>query len=201
MQLIVAGIGTNVGKTVVSAILATQLQSDYWKPIESGTEEESDTATMTQWLDPKKQRVYLPAYSFKASLSPHHAALLENRVIQKIPAPVINRPLVIEMAGGIFTPLTTTTTSLDLFKTWKAKWIIVSRHYLGSINHTLLTLEVLRQNQVCIAGVIFNGTPNPDSEEAILKISKLPLIARVFPEKEIHRDTIQRYARQWNLKL
>lgn len=193
-MIIVAGNGTDVGKTVVSAILTTLLQGDYWKPVQSGC---PDSEQIKAWIE--EERIHPAAYSFQAPLSPHHAARLEDRTInlKSIVPPKTLRPLIIESVGGILVPLTKTTTSLDLFQTWDCKWIVVSRHYLGSINHTLMTLETLKRRQMAIAGVIFNGEPNPDSEAAILSISQLPFLARLYPEHEINRETIQRYAKLW----
>ena len=197
-KIIVAGTGPDVGKTVVSAILTTLLEGEYWKPIQCGDEESSDTATMKKWIDPT--RIHMPVYSLKAPLSPHHAARLENISIRldAIVPPQTRRPLIIEGAGGIFVPLTLKVLSFDLFKTWNCRWVIVSRHYLGSINHTLLTLEALKRQNVPVAGLIFNGEPNPDSEAAILEISQIPLLGRVLPEPLLDKKTIQRYAKQWS---
>lgn len=193
-MIIVAGIGTDVGKTVVSAILTSLLQGDYWKPIQSGC---PDSEQMKDWID--EERIHPATYSFQAPLSPHHAARLEDCSIylDAIVPPKTLRPLIIESVGGILVPLTTTQTSLDLFQTWNCTWIVVSRHYLGSINHTLLTLETLKRRQIAVAGLIFNGAPNPDSEAAILSISQLPLLAKLYPEPEITHKTIQRYAQLW----
>lgn len=140
VDIIVAGIGTGVGKTVVSAIITTLFKGDYWKPIQSG-EVDADSQVIAKLLS-LECTVHPPAYSFKAPLSPHHAARLENQTIDpdKIIPPNTNRPLVIEMAGGIFVPLRDNLLSIDLFKSWNASWILVSKHYLGSINHTLLTI-------------------------------------------------------------
>ncbi|MDN3508792.1 MAG: dethiobiotin synthase [Candidatus Neptunochlamydia sp.] len=197
VDIIVAGIGTGVGKTVVSAIITTLLKGDYWKPIQSG-EVDADSQVIAKLL-PLECTVHPPTYSFKAPLSPHHAARLENQTIDpdRIIPPETNHPLVIEMAGGIFVPLRENLLSLDLFKSWNAHWILVSKHYLGSINHTLLTIETLITHQVEILGIVFNGRPNPDSENAILKFSHVPLLERIFPEKTIDSSKIQRYAKQW----
>lgn len=201
-RIIVAGIGTEVGKTLVSAILAACLKGDYWKPIECGSNK-SDTAFIKTLLDPKKSRIHPSAYSFKAPLSPHHAARLEGSsiCIGSIALPTHFRPLIIESVGGIFVPLSVQSLTVDLFKKWNCRWVVVSRHYLGSINHTLLTLDALKRYKVQISGVVFNGEPNPDSEEAILKISNLPCIGRLLPEKEINYQTFQRYAKQWKSSL
>lgn len=191
-NFIVAGCGTNVGKTVVAAILTKLFDGVYWKPIECG---ESDTVTLQRL----KQRVYPPKYRLKAPLSPHHAARLENRIIDvnDFKMPEVERPLIIESVGGVLVPLTRNVLSLALFKQWQCQWIIVSKHYLGSINHTLLSLQALKQHRVSIAGIIFNGTPNLDSESAILEIGKIPLLGRILPEKTINMQTIQKYAIQW----
>lgn len=198
-NIVVTGAGTGVGKTVAAAILTTLFEGDYWKPIQCGEEIDSDTATMRQWLDPAKHSVHPPAYSFKAPLSPHHAARLENASVHldTITLPATTRPLIIETVGGILVPLTTQTPSLDLFKRWDSSWVIVSRHYLGSINHTLLTIYALRQQGISMRGIIFNGEPNPDSEAAILEISQLRMLGRLLPERVIDLSTIQRYAKEW----
>lgn len=195
----VAGISTDVGKTVVSAILTTLLNGDYWKPIQCGDEENSDTATVKGWLNSTIHMIHSPAYYLKAPLSPHHAARLENTLIglDSIILPQTTRPLIIEGVGGIFVPLTPKILSIDLFKSWDCKWIIVSKHYLGSISHTLLTAEVLKKLGLPILGIIFNGENNPDSESAILEISELPLLGRVLPEDNLNPQIIQRYAKQW----
>jgi dethiobiotin synthetase len=198
-RIIVAGIGTEVGKTVVSAILAILYEGDYWKPIQSGPEESSDTAKMRQWLDPALHQIHAPAYSFCAPLSPHHASRLEQIKIRskKIDLPNTARPLIIETVGGVYSPLTENELGIELFKRWEGTWILVSKHYLGSINHTLLTIEALKRHGVRLAGLLFNGTPYPEGESAILKISQLPLLGRVLPEEAIDIKTIKRYAAKW----
>jgi len=202
-NIIVAGIGTEVGKTVVSAILTTLLEADYWKPIECGEEGQSDSTTIANWINPHKHHIYPPAYSFKHPLSPHHAARLENRHIEytTIHPPHTKRNLIIEGVGGIYVPLNHAITTLELFKTWRFSWIIVSKHYLGSINHTLMTLDLLKRHHISILGLIFNGEPNSDSEDAILQLSKVPFIGRLLPEQIINQKTIQRYAIQWRQSL
>lgn len=194
-KIIVAGIGTEVGKTIASAILATLLKGSYWKPIECG---HSDTACIQSLTNAP---IHPPAYSLLAPLSPHHAARLEKQTIEpnKIIPPVTTSPLIIESTGGIFVPINETTLTLDLFQEWNCRWVVVSKHYLGSINHTLLTLDALKKRNIAIAGVIFNGEANLDSENAILQISKIPLLGRLLPEPIINRQTIQRYANQWQL--
>ncbi len=199
LRIMVTGSGTEVGKTVVAAILTVLLGADYWKPIQVGEEESSDTATMRRWLDPVRHRVYAPAYSLRAPVSPHHAARLEKRTIDldKVVVPRTARPLVIETVGGIFVPLTMEVLSVELFKRWEARWVVVSRHYLGSINHTLMTIDVLKRQGVTVVGLFFNGEPNLDSEAAILAVSRLPVLGRLLPEPILDSQIIHRYAQQW----
>jgi dethiobiotin synthetase len=198
-KIIVAGSGTDVGKTVVSAILTTLMEGDYWKPVQCGEERYSDTIAMKKLINTTNHHIYSPAYSLKTPLSPHHAARLENIAInvEAIIPPQTTRPLIIESVGGIFVPLSTKVLTIDLFESWNCKWVIVSKHYLGSINHTLLTIDALKRRTIPLVGMIFNGEPNPDSEAAILDISKLPLLGRLLPEKNLNPHTIQRYAKQW----
>ncbi len=194
-RIIVAGIGTGTGKTIVSSILVTLFQGEYWKPIESGVIESSDTETVGKLTD---ARIHPPVYSLQESLSPHEAAQLENMEIrfEAITAPLTERPLIIEMAGGVLTPLSFLKTNLDLFCQWDAEWIIVSRHYLGSINHTLLTIESLKRRGIQPLGIIFNGK-NAASEEVILRISGLNALGHIDQESDITKDIIRRYAKEW----
>lgn len=193
----VAGSGTNVGKTLVSAILTTCLKGEYWKPIESG---EKDSTKIKEWID---LPIHPSIYSFAAPLSPHHAARLEEIQIDlgKIKIPQHRSSLIIEGVGGVLVPLTFQATTLDLFKEWNCDWVIVSKNELGSINHTLLTLEVLKQSKVSILGIIFNGEPNLDSERAILQFSNLPQIGRLLPEPNLNQKIIQNYAKVWEPKF
>lgn len=198
-RIMVAGIGTDVGKTVVSAILTTLLDGDYWKPIQCGDQKNTDSNTVKGWINVKRHFIHPPAYSFKAPLSPHHAARLEKTLVrlESIVPPETTRPLIIEGVGGIFVPLTPQILSIDLFNSWNCKWVIVSKHYIGSINHTLLTIEALKQRSLNILGIIFNGEHNPDTESAILNISKVPLLGRLLLENNLNSQTIQRYSKQW----
>ncbi len=198
-RIMVAGIGTDVGKTVVSAILTLLFQGDYWKPIQCGNEANSDTATMKGWLEGSERVIHPPAYSFQAPVSPHAAARLEKMAIstESISLPETTRPLIIEGVGGLLVPYTVDRLTIDLFASWRCSWVVVSKHYLGSINHTLLTIEALKRRRVPLLGLIFNGAPHPDTEEAILQISELPLLGRLFPEQNLNLQTFQRYGEQW----
>lgn len=195
-KVIVAGIGTSVGKTIASAILMKLLDAAYWKPVQSGVD--SDTETIKKLVPEKRGVVYPPAYHLKAELSPHHAARLENIQIKKENIiPPVHAPLIIESVGGILVPLSEKELTMDLFSSWKASWVIVSRHYLGSINHTLLTLETLRKRGITPSLIVFNGEENQDTEGAILHFSRVSSFVRIFPEKKFTPHIIKEYAKKW----
>lgn len=195
----VAGSGTDVGKTVVAAILVSMLQGEYWKPIECSQTGESDSTVMQKLVDPQQHRIHAPAVSLKHPLSPHHAAALENKEIDvsKIIPPETHRDLIVEGIGGIFVPLNSKDLTIDLFSKWCDEWVIVSKNYLGSINHTLLTIYALQKYQVAIRGIIFNGPTEQHTESIILQRSGLKCLGRVFQEQHLDRHTIQRYANRW----
>ena len=200
-NIIVAGCGTDVGKTVVSAVLTQALSYDYWKPIQCGDLEASDSMTI-QRLAPTVQ-IHPPAYAFPDPISPHAAARRVEQPIdpERIVLPITERPLIIEPAGGILVPLTDHLLSIDLFSRWQAAWVVVSRIYLGSINHTLMTIESLKARSIDVRGIIFNEADNRDTEETILHFSKLPCLGRIYREPDLTAHTIEGYARIWKTAL
>jgi dethiobiotin synthetase len=170
IRLVVAGIGTDVGKTVASAVLCQALGFDYWKPVASGSEDGPvDHQIMHQLLVGCGVEIFPPAMCFRKSLSPHIAAKLDGAEItlDQITEPSTHRGLIIELAGGVAVPLNDRATNLDLLTHWMYPTVVVSRHYLGSINHTLLTLEALKSRGIPVAGVLFNGDELPDTERII----------------------------------
>lgn len=169
-RIVVVGIGTDVGKTVTSAVLCQQFGYDYWKPVQTGNEASRDTRFLFSNLPDLK---FVPeAYHFQLPASPHLAAREEGKQIEteKLFLLPPNERLLIETAGGIMVPLNDKgELNIDLLQKWNLPVIVVVRHYLGSINHTLLTLEILKSRNVKIAGVIFNGEEYSSSEEIIRK--------------------------------
>ncbi len=199
-NLIVAGIGTEVGKTVVSAILTKALQAEYWKPIQAGNLEASDTATVSRLVDDPTLICHPEVYRLKHAFSPHQAAELEglNIAPDTLCLPQGNKPLIIEGAGGLLVPLTDDQLQLDVYAKWPCDWILVSKHYLGSINHTLLALEALQRRQLSLVGVIFNGSPNPATERIIRRYAGNQVAyLRLQPESLIHSQIIKQYAETW----
>ena len=189
----VTGIGTGIGKTVVSAILAEKLNADYWKPIQSGDLEISDSLLVKNLLSNTKTVIHPERYRLGQPLSPHLSARLDGIEISlaAIQAPQTDNDLIIEGAGGLMVPLNNEDLILDLIKKTNAKVIVISQNYLGSINHTLLTLEVLKISQIAIEGLIFNGVSNPESESYISQYSKARVLGRIPKISVIDKETIK----------
>ena len=195
MKLFITGIGTDVGKTIASAIITEALQADYWKPIQAGDLENSDSHKVKNYVSNSKSIFHPNSYALNTPASPHHAANLDHIVIdiKKIIEPKTNNHLVIEGAGGILVPLNEQETILDLIQP-DYKVIVVSRHYLGSINHTLMTIEVLKSRKISIAGIIFNGDQNPATEAIILSKSGVSNLGRIGNEPYFDENVISEYA-------
>jgi dethiobiotin synthetase len=198
LPLVIAGIGTDVGKTVVSALICRQEQIDYWKPIASGSEDGPvDHEILRGLLSDCAVNVHEPRYTFKKSLSPHVAAAFEGRDVDLealVEIPKGDRGILIELAGGVLVPLNDSYTNLDLVAKWRCGVIVVSRHYLGSINHTLLTLEALRSRGAHVLGVVFNGDELPDTERIISKLGMVNILGRVPRLPAVTAATIQELA-------
>lgn len=202
MKLFITGIGTDVGKTIASAIVTESLEADYWKPIQAGDVDNSDSHKIQSYLSNSKTEIHPNSYLLQTPASPHLAAALDGITIdiKNIKEPKTKNNLVIEGAGGIFVPINETETIVDLIKK-EYKVIVVSRHYLGSINHTLLTIEALQNRKLNIAGIIFNGNENKSSEEIILSKTRLKLIGRIEDEPYFDKNVIKEYADLFNNNL
>ncbi len=190
MNYFVTGIGTDVGKTVVSAILCEALKADYWKPIQTGIELGKDSDTVKSLLTNSSSVIHPESYLFAKPLSPHVASERETIELKNIQIPQTKNHLIIEGAGGILVPINETETLLDVIKKVQAKVVLVSRNYLGSINHTLLSVEVLKQHHVPIKGIIFNGEDTCSGEEIIIKKTNLKVLGRIPEVKQLDKETI-----------
>ena len=202
MKLFITGIGTDVGKTIASAIITEALEADYWKPIQAGDLATSDSHKIKAYLSNDKTVIHPNSYALNTPASPHLAAELDNVVIdlKKIIEPVTENHLVVEGAGGIFVPLNDSDCVVDLIQP-DYKVIVVSRHYLGSINHTLLTIEALQNRKIAIAGILFNGKENQATESVILKKTGINCIGRIDEEPYFDKNVIREYADLFREKL
>lgn len=178
-RFVVTGIGTDVGKTVVSAILAEALRGYYWKPVQAGDLKNSDTLKVDRWTE--NVTVLEETFRLSEPMSPHAAAAIDGVIIDSVDlTPPFSEPLIIEGAGGIMVPLNSHgLTYLDVFAQWKLPVIVVSNHYLGSINHTLMTCDLLKSRGLRIEGIVFVGDENQATEEIILKTTGAQMIVRI----------------------
>lgn len=202
-HLVVAGIGTEVGKTVVSAVLVEAMNADYWKPIQSGALDDSDTETVRRLVSNPVTRFHPEAYRLRQPLSPHAAAELDGvRIdIDGITPPQTDNSLVIELAGGLMVPLNDRDLTIDWVAQLGLPVVLVSRNYLGSINHTLLSVEACRSRRILILGLIFNGPAAPATETFVLDYTRLPCIGRIKQEEKITRELVKTYAGTIDLPL
>lgn len=195
MNYFVTGIDTDSGKTLVSAILCEALGYDYWKPIQAGMPR--DTDSVKSLVSNKHIKFHKESYFLKTPASPHAAAKIDNIQIRlsEIMLPSTSN-LIIEGAGGCLVPLNDSDFIIDLISKLNAPVILVADLYLGSINHTLLTLEALKKRNIGIKGIIFNGDSNSESESIILKHSSLPCLLKIKKEDIIDVSVVKSYAKQ-----
>ena len=189
----ITGIGTGIGKTIVSAILTEKLKADYWKPIQSGDLDISDSLHVRQLISNEQTIIHPEKYRLSQPLSPHLSARIDGVEIKtaELEIPKTDNSLVIEGAGGLMVPLNNEELILDLIKKLDVAVIVVTQSYLGSINHTLLTLAVLKAHHIPIKGLIFNGKPNAETEAYILNYSVLPLLGKIPYLSVINKETIR----------
>ena len=197
----ITGIGTNVGKTIASAILTEALQADYWKPIQTGSFEDNDKNTIKNLISNSKTVFHNETYNFKEPVSPHLAAALENKKIkiETIGLPETENSLIIEGAGGILVPLNENNFVIDIARNLEAPIILVCLNYLGCINHSLLSIDYLLKNDFEIKGLILNGNFDKAVKSAIINYSEIPVIAEISEMKEITKDTILAQAQKIDL--
>ena len=192
--LFITGISTDVGKTIVSAILTEALEADYWKPVQAGGLEHCDTKKVQTLVSNSKSKFHSNTYALKTPMSPHAAAEIDGISIElkNIKTPKTKNHLVIEGAGGLLVPLNDTQTVLNLIKP-DYKVIVVSRHYLGSINHTLLTVNTLKEKGFDVS-IVFSGNEHKSTEAIIKKMTNVPIIGRIDEEPYFDKNVVREYA-------
>lgn len=195
-RIFVTGIGTGIGKTIASAVITEALGADYWKPVQAGSLDHTDTDTVRELVQNSATFYHPETYRLQEALSPHAAAAREGTVLllNEFQVPQTDRLLVIEGAGGLLVPLSARASVADLILQFQARVILVSRHYLGSINHTLLTAEALKARAIPVLGILFNGAENPETETAILSRTGLRPLGRIDEALKINRDWVTEQA-------
>lgn len=200
-RVFITGISTEVGKTIAAAIIAEALEADYWKPIQAGDLEHSDSHKIAQMISNKKSVIHENSYALKTPMSPHAAAAIDGISIQleTIKEPQTANHLVIEGAGGLLVPINEKETILDLIKP-NYTVVVVSRHYLGSINHSLLTIGWLKERGFDVS-ILFSGDEHPTTEKIILSKTGIPCIGRINEEQNFDAAVIRKYAKQFKESL
>ena len=196
MRLIVGGTDTDVGKTVVSALLVQGLGARYWKPVQSGLAEGSDSQWVQAMLSLPPERLLKESYRLQAPVSPHWAAEQAQVVIDphRLALPSGDGPLVLETAGGVMTPLGRDWLQIDQIRRWGLPLVLVARSGLGTLNHTLLSLEALRHRSIPVLGLVLNGPLHPDNPRTLEQLGGVPVLAQLPRLEPLHAAALQR---QW----
>ena len=194
----ITGIGTEVGKTIASAIITQALKADYWKPIQAGELDTSDTMKVQSLVSNEKSKFHTERYRLNEPMSPHASAKKDNITIDinQIDTPKTNNHLIIEGAGGLLVPLNNKDTILNLIKKTKCEVILISKHYLGSINHSLMSIEILKNNNIPIKGILFNGEENKETEDIIVKMTGINVLGRIEIIKNLNKKKIDDIAKK-----
>lgn len=181
VQIVVTGTDTGIGKTVFAAGLAGALDAFYWKPVQSGVEEETDSEAVQRLSGLAAERILPERHRLKRPASPHLAAALEGVAIDvaSLELPAVQRPLVVEGAGGLIVPLTRKVTFIDVFALWRAPLVLCANTALGTINHSLLSIEAIRSRGIPLVGVAFLGDENADSERIIVDLGRTRRLGRL----------------------
>ena len=193
-RIVVAGTDTEIGKTVFSAGLAALLGANYWKPIQAGLEGETDSQLVARLGGLSADRIVPERYSLKTPASPHQAAAIDGVRIEMDSLDVSDtgdRPLVIEGSGGLLVPLDNTTLYIDVFARWRLPVVLCARTALGTINHSLLSIEALRHRNLDIIGIAFIGDGNAESERIICKIGRVRRLGRLPRLSPLTADTLR----------
>ena len=179
--LFVTGIGTNIGKTIVSAVLVEKLKADYWKPVQSGDLDKSDSLSIQNLISNTATKIHPESYKLTQPFSPHKSAAIDGITIDpdNIHLPKTSNALIVEGAGGLMVPLNNEFLIIDLIKKLNIEVVLVSQNYLGSINHTLLSIHALKSYGITIRGIIFNGVKDIYSKDFILESTGVELLGHI----------------------
>jgi dethiobiotin synthetase len=203
MNIAVAGIHTGIGKTICSAVICQALGFDYWKPVQAGDLDQSDSIFIQKHINNPACKIHPERYKLLEPMSPHAAAERENIRIRKedFILPESDHHILLETAGGLMSPLAEDFLNIDLLSHLRLPVVLVSTHYLGSINHTLMSCELLKSRNIQVLGLVFSGAPNPESERVILSYSGLPLLFSIPQFASIDADTIPSFTQTHKIQI
>ena len=202
MSIIVTGIHTGIGKTICSAVLCQALGYDYWKPVQAGDLNNSDSIFIANTVTHPLCKIHKETYRLNTAASPHYAAAVDGIEIKKeaFALPASGNKIIVETAGGIMSPLANDLLVIDLVKQLNLPVLIVSNNYLGSINHTLLSIAALQQKNIEIKGLVFSGSEVAASQSFITAYTGVPLLFTIPEMKEINAAGIKKIADGINLQ-
>ncbi len=201
--IVIAGIGTGIGKTFISSILVEMWHADYWKPVQAGNLDFTDTDFVKKHITNHQSFFHQEGYRLSEPMSPHAAAQIDEVQIfsRNLNLPSSENLIIVEAAGGIMVPLNDKELNIDLFTKWDLPVILVSKNYLGSINHTLLSIQLLKDRGIHLYGIIFNGEANQYTENFILQYSGVRCLAKIGHEENINKMLVKKYADEWKDKM
>ena len=201
-KFIICGTDTDIGKTLISSFFVRGLNSFYWKPIQSGIESQTDSQTIQKITQINKEQIINEAYIFTQPVSPHWAAEIDKKTINfnMLKLPKVNGSLIVETAGGLMVPITRSFLQIDQIKKWDLPVILVCKSSLGTLNHTLLSIEALKKRNINIAGLVINGEKHLDNAKTISEFSGIPIIAEFPYIQKIDSDNLDILWKELDIK-
>ena len=201
-KFIICGTDTDIGKTLISSFFVRGLNSFYWKPIQSGIESRTDSQTVEKLAQVSKEKIIKEAYVFTKPLSPHWAAEIDQKTINfdKLRLPKVQGSLIIETAGGLMVPITRNFLQIDQIKQWNLPVILICKSSLGTLNHTLLSIEALNRRNIEILGLVINGEKHLDNPKTLVDFSGIPLITEFPYIKNMDSNNLDILWKELNIK-
>jgi len=201
-KFIICGTDTDIGKTLISSFFVKGLNSFYWKPIQSGIESQSDSQTVESLSQVSREKIIKEAYVFTKPLSPHWASEIDQKTINfdMLKIPKVKGSLIVETAGGLMVPLTRNFLQIDQIKQWNLPVILVCKSSLGTLNHTLLSIEALKRRNIGILGLIVNGEKHLDNPKTLVDFSGVPLITEFPYIKKIDSNNLDILWKELDMK-
>ncbi len=196
LQYFITGIDTDIGKTVVAAAFVEALKADYWKPVQAGGLEHSDTKVVQELISNEQSHFFEETYRLNTPASPHYAAELDGIEIdfEAFSLPLTSNHLIVEGAGGLFVPLNKDYLIIDLIQKLNLPVILVSKNYLGSINHSLSSIDALQRRNIPIFGIIFNGEVTEPSQKYIVNYTKINNLGNIPYMENISKKEVKKTA-------
>ena len=201
-KFIICGTDTDIGKTLISSFFVRGLNSFYWKPIQSGIESQTDSQTVETLAQVSREKIIKEAYVFTKPLSPHWASEIDKKTINfdMLRIPNVKGSLIIETAGGLMVPITRSFLQIDQIKEWNLPVILVCKSSLGTLNHTMLSIEALKRRNIEILGLVINGEKHLDNPKTLVEFTGIPIITEFPYIKEINPNNFDILWKELDIK-